>query len=46
MRNIVLIGLPGCGKSTIGKALAARLKRPFFDADVTVVEMAGNVCQK
>ncbi len=41
MRNIVLIGLPGCGKSTIGKALAARLKRPFFDADVTVVEMAG-----
>ncbi|MCH3950241.1 MAG: shikimate kinase [Acidaminococcus sp.] len=41
MRNIVLIGLPGCGKSTIGKKLAQALHRPFYDADITVVEMAG-----
>jgi len=41
MQNIVLIGMPGCGKSTIGKQLAARLGRSFVDADVTVTELAG-----
>jgi shikimate kinase len=33
MKSIVLIGPPGSGKSTVGKALARRLKRPFFDTD-------------
>ena len=33
MSNIVLIGMPGCGKSTVGRALAAALDRPFIDAD-------------
>lgn len=32
-KNIVLIGLPGCGKSTIGKKLAVRLKIDFCDLD-------------
>ncbi len=32
-KNIVLIGMPGCGKSTVGKILAEKLGRPFFDAD-------------
>jgi shikimate kinase / 3-dehydroquinate synthase len=32
-RPIVLIGLMGCGKSSIGKRLAARLSLPFVDAD-------------
>jgi shikimate kinase len=31
--NILLIGPRGSGKSTIGRALAARLKRPFIDLD-------------
>lgn len=31
--KFVLVGLPGVGKSLIGKALAARLKLSFFDAD-------------
>ncbi len=36
MENIILIGMPGCGKSTVGKALAARLGKPFVDTDAWV----------
>ena len=36
-RNIIIIGMPGCGKSTLGKALASRLNRPFYDADDVIV---------
>lgn len=32
-QNIVLIGMPSCGKSTIGKILARRLKKSFIDTD-------------
>lgn len=31
--NIYLIGMPGCGKTTIGKELAGKLGRSFIDAD-------------
>lgn len=34
--RISLIGLPGCGKSTVGRNLARRLQRRFFDADVVL----------
>jgi len=33
MKNIVLIGMPGCGKSTLGKKLAAKFCIDFYDAD-------------
>ncbi|MEL7597101.1 MAG: shikimate kinase, partial [Clostridiaceae bacterium] len=32
-KNIVLIGMPGCGKSTIGKELADKLDIKFCDLD-------------
>ncbi len=41
MNNIVLIGMPGCGKSTLGRALAERLQRTFVDADTYLEEMEG-----
>lgn len=31
--NIVLVGMPGCGKSTVGRLVADSLSRPFVDAD-------------
>lgn len=38
MKNIILIGMPGCGKSTLGKRLAKRLGREFYDADEVLEE--------
>ncbi len=32
-RSIVLVGLMGCGKSSVGKRLAAKLSQHFVDAD-------------
>ena len=41
MTNIVLIGMPGCGKSTIGALLAEKLGRKLVDADEKIVRLAG-----
>ncbi len=41
MQNIVLVGMPGCGKTTVGKALAEQLNRPFFDADEEILKQTG-----
>lgn len=38
MKNIVLVGMPGCGKSTAGKLLAQKLGRDFIDTDSLIVE--------
>lgn len=40
-RSIVLVGLMGVGKSTIGRRLAARLSIPFVDADQEIEVAAG-----
>lgn len=34
--NIVLIGMPGCGKSTIGKMLSEKLNKELIDSDVEI----------
>ena len=41
MENIIFIGMPGCGKTTVGTALAEKLGRRFVDADAELVEHAG-----
>lgn len=41
MENLILIGMPGCGKTTVGMALAHRLNRPFVDADREIEAAAG-----
>jgi shikimate kinase len=38
---ISLVGLPGCGKSTVGWQLARRLRQPFFDADKHIEQQLG-----
>jgi shikimate kinase len=40
-RSIVLVGMMGAGKSSIGRRLAARLGIPFSDADAEIEEAAG-----
>ena len=40
-QNLILIGMPGCGKSTIGKLVAQRLERPFHDADEVFTDTYG-----
>ena len=40
-RSIVLVGLMGAGKSTVGRRLAKRLGLPFADADEEIEAAAG-----
>jgi shikimate kinase len=40
-RSVVLVGMMGAGKSTIGRRLAARLRLPFVDADTEIEAAAG-----
>ncbi len=39
--NIILIGMPGCGKTTVGRLVAEKLGRPFVDTDAQVEALAG-----
>ena len=41
MKNLVLIGMPGTGKSVVGRALADRLGYTFVDVDDLIMEAAG-----
>ncbi|QQS59174.1 shikimate kinase [Candidatus Peregrinibacteria bacterium] len=41
MRNTVLIGMRGCGKSSLGKVLAKKQGRPFIDTDILIEKASG-----
>ncbi len=41
--NIILIGMPGCGKSTVGVVLAKRLGMSFVDSDLIIQERYGKL---
>jgi shikimate kinase len=40
-KSVVLVGMPGCGKSAVGRRLAVRLELPFVDADDEIELAAG-----
>lgn len=45
-RNIALIGMPGCGKSAVGRELARETGREFFDTDDMVAVRAGKSAEQ
>lgn len=45
-RNIVLIGMPGAGKSTVGVILAKTLGMQFIDTDILIQERTGRMLQR
>lgn len=45
MKSVVLIGMPGSGKSTIGVLLAKELRRNFVDTDLLIQEATGRALQ-
>lgn len=40
-RHLVLVGMMGAGKTTVGRQVAARLQRPFFDSDEAIEARTG-----
>lgn len=46
MKNLILIGMPGTGKSAVGKALAERLGYTFLDVDDVIRERTGKTLKE
>ncbi len=46
MANVVLIGMPGCGKSTLGVLLAKAMRMDFVDTDLIMQNRAGKPLQQ
>lgn len=41
MRNLILVGMPGSGKSSIASLLAEKMNRPVYDSDIKVQQITG-----
>jgi len=46
VKSVILIGMPGSGKSTVGVLLAKRLRRGFVDTDLVIQERDGRALQE
>jgi len=46
LKNVVLIGMPGAGKSTVGSIIAKRLGRPFIDTDKLIQQRENRSLQE
>ena len=44
-KNLILIGMPGAGKSTVGVLLAKALKMPFTDTDILIQRQENSYLQ-
>ena len=44
--NLILIGMPGAGKSTVGVVLAKKLGMRFVDSDLVIQEQAGRLLHR
>lgn len=45
-KDIILIDMPGSGKTTVGKILAKKLKREFIDIDDTIKDLCYDSCEE
>ena len=45
MKNVVLVGMPACGKSTIGVVLAKTMNKGFMDTDLLIQQREGKTLQ-
>ena len=46
MKNIILIGMPGTGKSVVGQALAQRMNYQFVDVDDLIQARSGKTLKE
>lgn len=44
--NIILMGYRGCGKTTVGRNVAGKLQRPFFDTDAMIQKRLGKTIRE
>ena len=45
MKNVILVGMPSCGKSTIGVVLAKTMNKGFVDTDLLIQQKEGKTLQ-
>lgn len=46
MKNLILVGMPSCGKSTVGVVLAKTMNKGFVDTDILIQQREGKTLQE